>query len=474
LVRGIELDWIIIKVNTIGKVVAVGLTAVLAGALLMFVHYRMNPTPDVAARRTIRLAERAQHRAENTNLPKTWKGEVIQATRQLTEAKTAYSNESFEDARGLAENARARFAALAGAGAQSTVGAGQFHSIDGRVTIQQAGNSGWEMAKPRMSVFNGDFVKTGRHGSAEILFSDGTLFHIAPNSLLEIHHNPRGAANTSTVKMVVGKINVSTGRSSSIVATNSIETRIERDSRVAVDVGEDEAETVVSTFSGRAVLRNDTGQQIHLLTRQQVSTAIDGSFTGKRKIPMAPAPVTPVNNAAFDIHNDPVIQLNWSRVPGTQGVKLQVSRIKTFPSSDLDIDSPVIKGAGARLQAVHPGTYFWRLASVHSDGRISDWSSIRRFRIHSPEHRQVIRDLEPPDLEIAQIRQLGHLFIVEGKTEMGATVTINGTNTETDSRGYFRRAVEVHRIGWNDIVICSNDPAGNKISRRERVFLEEF
>ncbi len=471
---GIELDWIIIKINTIGKVVALGLTAVLAAALLVFVHYRMNPTPDVAARRSIRQAERAQHRAENANLPENWKSEVIQAARQLNEAKTAYGNESFEDAQDLAENARARFAALAGAGAQSTVGAGQFHSIDGRVTVQQAGNSGWETAKPRMSVFNGDFVKTGRHGSAEILFSDGTLFHVAPNSLLEIHHTARGSTDTSTVKMVVGKINVSTGRSSSIVATNSVETRIERDSRVAVDVGEGDAETVVSTFSGRAVLHNDLGEQIHLLTRQQVSTAVGGSFTEKLKIPRAPAPVTPVNNAAFDIRDDPVIQLNWSEVPGAQGVKLQVSRLKTFPSSDLDIDSPVIKGSGARLQAIHPGTYFWRLASVHSDDRISDWSSIRRFRIHSPEHRQVIRDLEPPNLEIAPIRQLGHLFIVEGKTEMGATVTINGTNAETDSRGNFRRAVEVHRIGWNDIVIRSTDPAGNKISRRERVFLEEF
>ena len=472
--RGIELDWIVIKINTIGKMVAVGLTAVLAAALLVLVHYRMNPTPDVAARRTIRQAERAQHRAENASLPESWESEVIQATGQLTDAKTAYGDESFEEARDLAESARSRFAALAGAGARSTVGAGQFHSIDGRVTIQHVGHSGWEMAKPRMPVFNGDFVKTGRHGAAEILFSDGTLFHVAPNSLLEIHHSERSATDTGTVKMVVGKINVSTGRSSSIVATDSVETRIERDSRVAVDVGEGEAETVVSAFSGRAVLRNDAGQQIRLATRQQVSTTDEGSFTERRRIPEAPVPVAPMNNAAFDIRNDPVIQLNWSVVSGALGVRLQVSRSKNFPSSDLDVDSPVITGPEARLQAIHPGTYFWRLASVHPDEIISEWSTVRRFRIHSPEHRQVIRDLEPPDLDISPVRQLGHLFIVEGRTEMGATVTINGTNVETDNQGRFRRAVEVHRTGWNDIVIRSTDPAGNKISRRERVFLEEF
>ncbi len=472
--RGIELDWVVIRINTIGKIVAVALTAVLAAALLVLVHYSMNPTPDVAARRAIRKAERAQYRAENASLPESWKSEVVQATEQLGDAKTAYGDESFDQAHDLAENAGLRFAALAGAGARSTVGAGQFHSIDGRVTIQHVGSSGWEMAKPRMPVFNGDFVKTGSHGSAEILFSDGTLFNVAPNSLLEIHHSDPTSADSGTVKMVMGRINVSTGRSSSMVETDSIETRIERDSRVAVDVGEGDQDTVVSIFSGRAILRNDTGQQIRLGTRQQIAATTGGSFRERQQIPKAPDLLGPVNNAAFDIRDDPLIQLQWSEAPGARGVRIQVSRSKSFPLSDLDIDSPVITGTKAQLQAIHPGTYFWRLASVHDDEIISEWSTIRRFRIHSPEYRQVIRDLDPPDLDVAQIRQLGHLFIVEGRTEMGATVTINGTNVETDSRGRFRRAVEVHRIGWNDIVIQSTDPAGNQISRRERVFLEEF
>lgn len=472
--RGIELDWVVIKINTVGKMVAVGLTAVLAAGLLVLVHYRMNPTPDVAARRAIRKAERAQHHAETASLPESWGSEVIQATRQLGDAKTAYGDESFEEARDLAKRAWSRFAALAGAGARSTVGAGQFHSIDGRVTIQHAGYSGWEMAKPRMPVFNGDFVKSGRHGSAEILFSDGTLFYIAPNSLLEVHHSDRSVTDSGTVKMIVGKINVSTGRSSSTVATDSVETRIERDSRVAVNVGEGDQHTVVSNFSGRAVLRNDMGQQVRLATRQQVSATSEGSFGERRQIPKAPVLLTPVNNAAFDIHNDPVIQLHWSEVSNAQGVRLQVSRSKNFPAFDLDVDSPVITDSGARLQTIHPGTYFWRLASVLDDEIISEWSTVRRFRIHSPEYRQVIRDLDPPDLDVAPIRQLGHTFIVEGRTEMGATVTINDTKVETDNRGRFRRTVEVHRIGWNDIVIRSTDPAGNQISRRERVFLEEY
>ena len=472
--RGIELDWVIIKINTIGKIVAVALTAVLAGALLLLVDYQMNPTPDVAARRAIRKAEKAQHRAENSDLPRGWASEVTQASRQLEDAKTAYGNESFEEALDLAENARSRFTALAGGGGQSTIGEGQFHAIDGRVTIQHAGHSGWDIARARMPVFNGDFVKTGRRGSAEILFADGTLFHVAPNSLLEIHHSDKALSDSGAVKMVVGKINVSTGRSSSIVTTDSVETRIERDSRVAVDVGTGDTETVVSNFSGRAILRNEMGEEVRLVSHQRVSATTEGTFGQQHQIPKAPAPLKPVNNAAFDIRSDPVIELSWSKAADTRGVRLQVSRSKTFPSSGMDIDSPLIVGTSARLQAIHPGTYFWRLAGVHDDDIVSEWSTARRFLIHSAEHRQVIRDVDPPTLTIAPIRQLGHLFIIEGRTELGATITINDAKVETDNKGNFRRSVEVHRIGWNDIVIRSTDPAGNQISRRERVFLEEY
>jgi len=470
----IELDWVVIKINTIGKIAAVALTAVLAAALLVLVHYRMNPTPDVAARRAIRRAEKSQQRAENTTLPAGWTGEVVQAGRQLDEAKAAYGDESFEEALDLAEAARTRFAALAGAGTTSTVGEGQFHSIDGHVTIQHTGQSGWDVARARMPVFNGDFVKTGRRGTAEILFSDGTLFHVAPNSLLEIHHGNRISSDSGAVKMVVGKINVSTGHSSSIVTTDSIETRIERDSRVAVNVGPEYAETIVSNFSGRAVLKNESGEEIRLVTLQQVSATSEGAFSEQRPIPKPPQPMVPVNNAAFDIQGNTIIDLRWVRTSDTQGVRLQVSRSKTFPSTNLDVDSPIITGDGAQLQAIHPGTYFWRLAGVHDDDIISEWSTAHRFLIHSAEHRRVIHDTDPPKLTVAPVRQLGHLFIVEGTTELGATITINDAQVETDNKGRFRRSVEVHRIGWNDIIIRSTDPAGNQISRRERVFLEDY
>ncbi len=66
------------------------------------------------------------------------------------------------------------------------------------------------------------------------------------------------------------------------------------------------------------------------------------------------------------------------------------------------------------------------------------------------------------------------MFIIEGATEIGATVTINGERVELDADGHFRKTVEIFDEGWNDIVIVATDPSGNRTERTERVFVEVY
>ncbi len=62
---------------------------------------------------------------------------------------------------------------------------------------------------------------------------------------------------------------------------------------------------------GRAVLRNEDGHEVRLATRQQVVTTAEGQFSERRTLPKAPVPMMPPNSAAFDIRDNPVIQLQW-------------------------------------------------------------------------------------------------------------------------------------------------------------------
>ena len=451
----------------------IAVVGLIAAALVFFAYSRFDLSPEARARQAIERADAAYQEAATQALPPRWRGELLQAAEQLNHARSAYAEESWENAEGLADSARSRFAALAGAGSHELVGAGQFFSIEGRVQLQRAGQTQWETAHQRMPVFNGDFVRTARDGSAEILFADGSLYRIAPNSLLEIHHQ-KSQASPGTVKMVVGRINVYTSGKSSTVTTDTVSTEIESDSRVALDVDPDDQATTVAAYQGGARLRNLQGVEVLVSEREQVAAAANGTFSEKRAIPAPPVPVQPRNNAGFDISRRPTIELIWRGRPAGGQVHLQVSRSKRFVADELDVDAPSLAKDAARLQAIAPGTYFWRVAALGKDRVESEWSPVRRFRVFASSPGQFLEDRVPPELEISPPQQLGHMFILEGFTEVGTTVTVNGEEVELDSDGHFRKAVEVFEEGWTDLVVVAIDPSGNRTERRERVFVEVY
>lgn len=472
--RGFELDWVLVRVNTLKRIVAVAVTGILAALLVVIAYVRLHVPPEQRARRAIERAEVAHERVRDEALPAQWQGEVEQAAQQLDGARVAFSDAQWDTAEVQANEARSRFEALLGAGQRDFVGVGRFFSLEGRIQVQRAGRAEWQNAHLKMPVFNGDFVKSARDGSAEIIFNDGTLYRIAPNSLLEIHHvedRERGGGR-GTVTMVVGRINVYTSSSPSTVTTDSTETEIERDSRVAVDVNESQAETTVATFVGSAKVRNPTGEEVTVASREAVAASREGRFSPKRRIPEVPVPAEPPNSASFDLSRDHIIQLRWRRPGGTR-VHLQVSRSQRF-TSELDVDAAALDRDSARLQAIQPGTYFWRLAAVGDGAVRSEWSQPRRFRILAPGQRSVMQDHEPPELVVEKPQQLGQMFIVEGHSEPGAVVTINDEPVELDAEGRFRKTIEATHEGWNELLVVAVDPSGNRSERRERAFVEVY
>jgi len=470
---GLELDWVIIRVQPLRKVLAVVIVGLVAAALVFLAYKSLNLSPEARARRAIERADVALAHAETQPLPAHWQDELEQARDQLNMARSEYAEQNWEDGETLADSARRRFEALAGAGDQELVGVGQFFSLEGRVQLQRAGQTEWENAHPNIPVFNGDFVRTGRDGTAEILFADGSLYRISPNSLLEIHHKT-SEESPGTVKMVAGRINVYTSGAPSTVTTDTAETEIDSDSRVAVDVAADDQKTTVAAFQGSARVRSSQGQEVVIGEREAVAALASGAMSEKQEIPAPPLPVEPRNNAGFDLGENPMIELAWHGRPPRGTVHLQVSRSKSFDSAQLDVDAPRLAKDSARLRLVAAGTYFWRVAALGDDTANSEWSAVRRFRVFSTSSEHLLEDSVPPELIVSQPQQLGHMFIFEGATEISATVTINGEKVELDADGRFRKTVEIFDDGWIDIVIVAVDPSGNRTERTERVFVEVY
>ncbi len=471
----IQIDWYLIKITNVRRIIAIVITGAIAAGLVFLAYQRLNLPPEGRARKAIEAAELVESKAESQVLTQNLRRELGLASDQLETAREHYLSERWGEAESDAESARLRFLALAGSGTNQLSGAGEFFSLEGRVQIQRAGQSEWDSAQQRMPVFNGDFVRTGRDGSAEILFTDGSLYRIAPNSLLEIQHKTESESSSGVIKMRVGRIHVMTSGSTSTVTTDTTETEIASDSRVAVNVDEgDGGGTQIATFDGGARVRTTAGEEVVLAGRQQVETSTEGVLSSTRNIPDPPLLLSPRNNTSIDMKKQDIVVVEWRGRTDEQAVHLQVSRSRRFVEETMEVESRDIRSDSARLRIIAPGTYFWRAALVGDHGVESEWSQVRRMRIYSSLQRAIRADRTAPQLTLLPTQQLGAMFIIQGRTEAGAAVTVNGEHVVTDGDGHFRKTIEIPREGWNDIEVVATDPAGNITKRAERVFVEVY
>ncbi len=471
--RKLEFDWVVVRVESARRILAIGFVILVALGLLFVAHRLLHQPPQAVARKAIERAEKVRQRLEKETIPKAWKNELSQADAQLAEAREAYTAEHWDAAQEAADLARRRYELLLGEGNRELTGIGQVVSLEGDVAIQRAGRSEWQPAHERQPLFNGDFVRTGSNGLAEILFTDGTLYRLDPNSLLEVSR-PQRMASSASVSMVVGEIDVSTTDQPAHVSTEAAKAVIGKDSRVRVGVRANDKTAVIAAFEGGASVRSKAGKGVRLEAHEVVEASPKEGLSAKKTLPDPPQLLEPPANAAFEFGKTREILLRWKLPANAVASHLQVSRSRLFLPSALDVDVPRREKTSARLRPLHRGIYFWRVAAVDGGGMESEWSSPRRFRIVGASAPSGLLDVVPPKLDLEPLQQLGHLFIVEGTTEAGAEVSVNGEELEVDGNGHFRKAIEVREPGWNTLTIVARDPAGNETTRQERVFVEVY
>ncbi|HEX9148456.1 MAG TPA: FecR domain-containing protein [Thermoanaerobaculia bacterium] len=466
---GADLDWFVIPVR---KVTIWGLLIVLvaAGSILGYRAYvRGKPTAADRARAEIETASTLVTRATRSAGTVRPGSNVARALGLLQDARTAMGDKHYDEAVRLAVESQSYSRRVLGGWDEN--GDASFIFVEGDVALQRAGRSNFENARQRQPLFDGDFIKTGRNGSAEIMFSDGTLFTIRPGSLFEVRRPSSSDASGSEVKMVSGAVNVYTSASPSTIATDDATAAIERDSRVSVDVAAGE-KTEVTTYRGKTTV--STGLHTVVLEGRQsvVAAARTGVLSPRVVLPESPRPLGPDDNRTFDLVTGGDVELKWSRVPEAVRYRIQISRSRLFVPDANEVDLDNRTGLSAEIKVSREGAYFWRLAAIDRAGVSSDWSSVRRFRMSSEPIQAGSGDVTPPELSVLPPQQMGNLFLIFGKTEKGAMVTVNAEPADVSSDGSFKKTVTIERDGYAILVIKAVDAAGNETIRRMRVFVE--
>jgi hypothetical protein len=166
------------------------------------------------------------------------------------------------------------------------------------------------------------------------------------------------------------------------------------------------------------------------------------------------------------------VTLKWRAIPGAIGYELQLSRSRLFSPGNLEFPSNRRTAPTAALRVVRPGTYYWRVATLGPEKLRSEWSSPRSFKAFAGPRVENLTDTTPPKLEVLRPTQMGNYVLVQGSTEPGAVVTVNGEAVEVLPDGQFKKTVVLTREGMNTVVVVATDPAGNRTEKRETVFVE--
>ncbi|MGE5237151.1 MAG: FecR domain-containing protein [Acidobacteriota bacterium] len=451
----------------------IALLVVLAAGLLGTAYYFLHEPMDRRASRLLRRATAAQEEVHRAGVSESLQGEFDQASRLLEQAQADWDRKDYPACAARAEDSLRRFELLSGLMNRDFTGSGQIIALQGKVEIQRANQTQWEKAREKQALYNGDFVKTGANSSCEVLFSDQTVYRIGPDSLLEVHREARPGreAARGEVKVKVGQVNVYTALNPSSVVTDAARADVDRDSRVGVEVADDSS-TTVAAYSGRARVTGSSGNQVDLGSLQAVSAAPAGTLGQRFAVPGRPVLELPPANSLVNLDSTDRVSLRWRAVPGSLAYDLQVSRSRLFNQDSLEFPTSRRESNTATLKILRPGTYFWRVATVGANRVRSEWSDPRPFKAFTGSRVQIVGDTTPPRLEVAKPTQMGSMVIVQGVTEPGATVTINGEAVEVAGDGTFRKALQLNKEGLNTIVIRATDPAGNVAEDKKQVFVE--
>ncbi len=470
-----NVDWYLISIDRLKQVGLVVLIVLLSASGYYF-WQKEKGNPRSNAETAIADARQALNALASSKDFNAHRPEFDRAQRKLEEANTLFAGTKYTEAQGAAVESQtiSRTALSGGADRENDA---QFLTVEGDVKYQKGSSGDWKDADPRTPLFNGDWVKTADHSSAELIFSNGSLYTVGSNALLEIYSqlNPATSKKTNEVKMQVGSVEIATTDDQSAVRTPSTRVTVDSESTTQIGVDKSEQTSVVATKGSASVTSTSGGEAVKLASGDKVSATQAGQVSPVKKLVLPPALLTPADNQVFQMSGDLRVQFQWDVQPGATGYVLQVSRSRLF--STLEINSKR-QNTAASARVTSEGAFYWRVASVSADGEVGPFASSRRFRVSGGGPRggtsPVTTDREPPKLVLNKPYSIGGpFFMIEGTTEPGATVFINDEEVDVESTGKFKKLVSFNKTGTNAVVVKAIDAAGNQTVKSETVFVEE-
>lgn len=465
-------QWYTASVETIRALAA--LFALLVVGTLGFFGYRIWETRSLEreAAATIDQARGLIQRLEQGQGASGFDQEYHAAWTSLQEARTHYAQKDWGASLDAAKRSRALLLSIVDALRHAgRSGEAQFIAVQGGVEVRRGERGDWEEARARTVLDSGDYVKTSENGSAEVMFLDGTLYTVRPNTLLLITRSQtaEGTPGEQAIEMEYGWVNLNTSQNGSKVTTPHAEARVEQQSEATVTYDQRSATGRFAAYAGNVSVKTEDGDTRKVGELEQVSLA-QGKLSEPTPLPPAPALVEPQENVELPLEQTERLVLSWEPVANAARYALQVSRNRLFVDNVIDVENR--EKTRATLGVRGEGSFEWRVAALTREGLRGPWSAAHHFRVASVKTSGAVEDKTPPALELDNVQSYGSIFIISGRTEPGATVDVAGDPVAVKADGSFTKTVQLDQDGWSFVEVRTRDAAGNETMRRQRVFVD--
>jgi hypothetical protein len=307
-----------------------------------------------------------------------FRSELDSAVEGLKVARAAYEHQEIAAA---VQNGRKSCDLLRGILDTSNLGKtgsrAQFVTIQGEVQFRRGETGEWQDADSRSVLRAGDYVRTSDGGSAEIRWSDGTLFTVRANTQFIVSPDTTAAAE-QTIQMDYGWVDLSTRNRESQIRTPGAVAHVRKSSEAFVTFDRDSKNGRFGAVHGS--LQVSAGGSTEEVGEMEQVVQKGGRLTPPAALPERPQPVAPKDDFAIDLNRQRSVVLAWNPVPEANRYALQVSRNRLFVGESLvDVDNRTTLRATLGLSG--DGIFYWRVAAVSADGVTGPWCPTQRFLV---------------------------------------------------------------------------------------------
>jgi hypothetical protein len=125
------------------------------------------------------------------------------------------------------------------------------------------------------------------------------------------------------------------------------------------------------------------------------------------------------------------------------------------------------------LRGLDVGKYYWRVAALDKDSNQGQFSDFFRFSVSAPG-RAAGAGGPPPPLVIQSLEVRSNILQIKGRTEAGASVTVNGQHVPVQDDGSFNEYITLDQAGKQVVAIRATGMNGGVRELRRPVEVGAF